>query len=415
MPLLRSLPANATLADLRRIYAEPLERLRSYADALMRGPSRLAPGERELVAAYVSAVNSCRYCYGVHGEVARRFGVDEALLEGLVADLDAAPVDARLRPLLRYARKLTETPSRMTESDAAAVYDAGWDDESLFHAVAVCAYFNMMNRLVDGSGIVGTAEAYANAAAQLTARGYRSSSTSAHAAAAAQAAPEAGPGEPGAADPIARRLLRLDVCAVSDALDKIGSPGLVSGLQPLSGGQRIAGRVVTVRLGVGEPPPGPARHLGTAAIVTARPGDVIVVEQRSGVEAGAWGGILTLAATLKGISGVVADGVVRDVDEARARAFPIFARGCTARTARGRIVEKSTNEPVTIGEVTVRPGDYVIADASGVAFVAAVSVSAVLAAAESIAEREAAMATALLAGQAVTEVMGASYEHLLKS
>ncbi len=389
------------------MYADPLERLRPYADALMRGPSALTPGERELIAAYVSAANSCGYCYGVHAEVARRFGMDEALLERLVIDLDAAPLDARLKPLLRYARKLAETPSRMTEADASAVYAAGWDDEALFRAIAVCAYFSMMNRLVDGSGIVGTAEAHASAAAQLAARGYRSSG--------APAARDAAPGEPASADAIVDRLLRLDVCAVSDALDKLGGSRVVSGLQQLSGTGRIAGRVVTVRLGVGETPPGPTRHLGAAAIAAARPGDVIVVEQRSGVEAGSWGGILTLAAKLNGISGVVADGLVRDIDEARAQEFPIFARGCTARTARGRIVEKATNEPAMIGEVTVHPGDYVIADASGVAFVAAGSALAVLEAADTIAEREAAMAKALVAGQPVTEVMGASYERLLKS
>jgi uncharacterized peroxidase-related enzyme len=413
MPFLRSLPADATLADLRRVYAGLLERLRPYADALMRGPSPLAPGERELIAAYVSAVNSCRYCYGVHAEVARRFGVDEALLDRLIEDLDAAPADARLKPLLHYARKLTETPAQMSEDDAAAVFAVGWDDAALFHVIAVCAYFNMMNRLVEGSGIVGTVEAYASAAAQLVTMGYRSTGSTAADARAVPGPSMATLAECDAPDALTSRLLRLDVCTVSDALDKLGCPGVVSGLKQLSGGARIAGRVLTVRLGVGQPPPGAMRHLGTAAIAAARPGEVIVVEQRSGVEAASWGGILTLAASLKGVAGVVADGLVRDIDEARVCAFPVFARGCTARTARGRIVEKATNEPVTIGDVIVHPSDYVIADGSGVAFIAARNASIVLETAEAIAAREAEMTKALLAGQPVTEVMGAGYESLL--
>jgi uncharacterized protein YciW len=87
-------------------------------------------------------------------------------------NIDIASVDARLKPILRYVRKLTETPSRMTVADAAAVYDAGWDDEALLHAIAVCAYFNNMNRLVEGAGIVGTAEEYAVAAQRLVEDGY---------------------------------------------------------------------------------------------------------------------------------------------------------------------------------------------------------------------------------------------------
>jgi uncharacterized peroxidase-related enzyme len=172
MALLRSLPENATLADLRSTYADLLEKLRPYGHRLMRGPSPLTPGERELIAAFVSSVNSCRYCHGTHSLVARAFGVDEAVLAKSLHDIEVAPIDGRLKPILRYVRKLTETPSRMTVADAAAVYDAGWSDEALLHAIAVCAYFNNMNRLVEGAGIVGTSEDYAMAAQRLVEQGY---------------------------------------------------------------------------------------------------------------------------------------------------------------------------------------------------------------------------------------------------
>ena len=219
--------------------------------------------------------------------------------------------------------------------------------------------------------------------------------------------------ESGQEGPAIERLARLDCCALSDALDKLKLPGVVSGLPQLAGSGRIAGRAVTMKLGIGPPQSGPVRHLGTAAVEAARPGDVIVIEQRSGVEAGSWGGILTLGAKLRGVAGVVADGPVRDIDEAKNFNFPLFARGCTARTARGRVVELASNGPVEIGTVTVNPGDYVVADGSAVVFIKPEHIEQVLAAAESIAAREAAMAQALRAGRPITEVMGADYEHML--
>ncbi len=217
-----------------------------------------------------------------------------------------------------------------------------------------------------------------------------------------------------ATNPIVERLARVDTCAVSDALDKLKLAGVVTGLHQLSAARRIAGRAVTVKLGVGPGGGVPTRHLGTTAIEAASAGDVIVVEQRSGVDAGSWGGILALGAKLRGVAGVVADGPVRDIDEAKGHDFPVFARACTSRTARGRIVELATNGPVTIGEVEVSAGDYVIADGSAVVFIRPADIERVLEAAEQIAGREALMAKALHEGKPITEVMGASYEQMLK-
>jgi regulator of RNase E activity RraA len=215
-------------------------------------------------------------------------------------------------------------------------------------------------------------------------------------------------------DPFVQRLRRLDACAVSDALDKLGLPGAVTGLPQRSGDGRIAGRAVTMKVGPGQPLPGPAKHLGCTAIELAGPDDVIVVEQRSGVEAGCWGGLLTLGAKVRGIAGVIADGPLRDVDEAIAYGFPVWARTLTSRTARGRVVEQGTQVPVQIGDVTAQPGDYLLADRSAVIVIAAADIERVLAAAEDIVAKEAAMAKAILAGTPIGEVMGGAYEHMLK-
>ncbi len=211
------------------------------------------------------------------------------------------------------------------------------------------------------------------------------------------------------------RLRKLDCCAVSDALDQLKLGGVVTGLFTQgSGTTRIAGRAITVKLGVGQSKDGPPKHLGATAVEIGGPDDVIVIEQRSGVEAGSWGGLLSLGAKVKAIAGVVSHGPVRDIDQAIEIGFPIFASAYTSRTARGRIVEIGTNVAISIGDVAVAPADYVVADSSAVIFIAVANIERVLETAERIAAKEDAMAKEILAGTPIGTVMGASYEHMLK-
>ena len=85
--------------------------------------------------------------------VAGALGVEPDLFKVLLSDIDLAPVEDRIKPILRYARKLTLGPARMTEADAAAAYEAGWGDDALYSAALVTALFNFYNRLVDGVGL----------------------------------------------------------------------------------------------------------------------------------------------------------------------------------------------------------------------------------------------------------------------
>lgn len=209
------------------------------------------------------------------------------------------------------------------------------------------------------------------------------------------------------------RLGNLDSCSVSDALDKLGLPGSVTGIHRFTTEQRIAGRVLTVKLDRAEGRSN-TRHLCTAAIDSAQPGEIIVVEQRTGIDAASWGGNLAIGAKMRKVAGVIVEGPARDIDDCRKLDFPVFARSHTSRTARGRIVEVSTNEPILVGEVTVSPGDYAVADGSGVVFVAQNEIERVLETAEAIAAREEAMAQALRAGTPIGQVMGAVYETMLK-
>ena len=215
------------------------------------------------------------------------------------------------------------------------------------------------------------------------------------------------------ADDAAARLGQLDSCAVSDALDRLGLPGAVRGLAPLWSCPRIVGRAVTVKI----KPAGlekPKRHLCTSAIAAATPSDIIVVDNGGRVDVAAWGGLLSLAAQLREVGGVIVDGACRDVDESRELKFPLYARAAVQVTARGRIMEQSCNEEIECAGVQVHPGDLVIADGSGVVFIPRAREAEVIAAAEALAEREARMAAAIRSGRSIVEVMESmGYEGML--
>lgn len=206
----------------------------------------------------------------------------------------------------------------------------------------------------------------------------------------------------------------LDTCVLSDALDLLGLPGAALGLRQLTTPRRLCGRTVTVRLGPHAPGlTVPGRHLCTAAVEAAGPGQVIVVDHGGRTTHAGWGGLLSLAAARRGVEGVIVDGAVRDVDEARELTFPVFARCGVPVTARGRSVELEWGAEVDIAGVSVTPGDLVVADASGVVFVSAERAEDVLAEAHRLAAAEREMARRVDAGEPVSAVMGRTYESLV--
>ncbi len=125
-----------------------------------------------MIAAYVSGLNACQYCHGVHTITAEAHGVPEGLLADLMDDIDAAQVDEKLKPILKYARRLTIEPAKLIQADADAVYAAGWDERALHDAICVVCLFNFMNRLVDGHGVKGHAELYRQRGGRLREAGY---------------------------------------------------------------------------------------------------------------------------------------------------------------------------------------------------------------------------------------------------
>ncbi|MGW2115176.1 RraA family protein [Streptomyces zhihengii] len=204
--------------------------------------------------------------------------------------------------------------------------------------------------------------------------------------------------------PLLERYAALDSAAVSDALDQLGMPPGTGGIRPLWGPAAVVGFAVTVGL---EPRTGgPAgAHIATTAIETADDDSVIVVDNRGRMDVSCWGGILSLGATVRGVRGVVADGVCRDVAEARELAFPVFSRGAAPVTARGRLQQGSTGEPVRIAGLTVAQGDVVVADETGLAVVPRERAEEVARIATAIAARERLIADEVRAGALLSQAM----------
>jgi uncharacterized peroxidase-related enzyme len=122
MPFFPSLPEDATTKHVFIAHPEIYSHWVHVSQAILRGQSPLTPAQRELIGAYVSSLNACQYCYGGHRAAAELFGVAPETIDGLIQDLTTAPIDSKLRPILAFVKKLTLTPTRMTQADADAVF-----------------------------------------------------------------------------------------------------------------------------------------------------------------------------------------------------------------------------------------------------------------------------------------------------
>ncbi len=171
MSYLPSAP-NATLLDAYSAYPEIAKPLHDLAEALMRGPAALGAGERELIGAYVSALNGCAFCRDAHLAAAAHFGIDPAVLDQLLAGIEEANVGAHLKPVLGYVRKLNQAPGEIARADAEAVLAAGWPERTLIQAAGICGLFNLMNRIVEGLGIASDPKVAAMAGRMLHEKGY---------------------------------------------------------------------------------------------------------------------------------------------------------------------------------------------------------------------------------------------------
>jgi uncharacterized peroxidase-related enzyme len=142
--------------------------LMTFVQEILREEGHLSASDREVIAAYTSKLNGCEYCCGSHTEFAKSLGAGVADLQ-MISSGDTA--GHRLSALLSYVKKLTLAPSTISDDDKQAVHAAGFSQDQLKDAIAVCAAFNLFNRIVEGHGIAPH-DSYEQDAKMINAHGY---------------------------------------------------------------------------------------------------------------------------------------------------------------------------------------------------------------------------------------------------
>ncbi len=213
------------------------------------------------------------------------------------------------------------------------------------------------------------------------------------------------------------RALGDATCAVSDALDDLGLPGAVSGslLRSIIPGARLVGTALTLRNEARPDDPATAARgknnlmAETECHNLAMPGDVLVIQGLR--DASNMGGVGGRMGKRQGELGAVVDGAVRDVGDFKEIGYPIWSAGVTPMTGKWRLRAVEINGPVVIFGVTVRPGDLVVADDTGVCFVPRERAPEVLEFAQRKAQAEIDKCQEIDAGWSVPEMAGAVKRH----
>jgi uncharacterized peroxidase-related enzyme len=168
---LPDLPGIRGLMAFRPETAAPINAL---VDFLLRGPNTLTAAERELIAAYVSAQNDCRYCQTIHGAVAAHHLGDEALVAQVTCDPQHAAVSDKLKALLAIAGKTALAGAEVSAADVDTARARGATDLEIHDTVLIAAVFCMCNRYVDGLATLAPDDAdfYRQRAALVAEHGY---------------------------------------------------------------------------------------------------------------------------------------------------------------------------------------------------------------------------------------------------
>jgi uncharacterized peroxidase-related enzyme len=175
MPHIALNSAEPGIRGLLRYRPETARPLSELAEVLLRGPSTLTRGERELIAAYVSALNDCRYCSSSHAaSAAAQLPEGMALVERVRADPGSAPVPAKLKALLAIAAAVRHSGQDVTADHVAGARAAGATDMEIHDTVLIAAAFCMFNRYVDGLATIAPDDPalYAAGAQHLVRHGY---------------------------------------------------------------------------------------------------------------------------------------------------------------------------------------------------------------------------------------------------
>lgn len=175
MPYITLNSAEPGIRGLLRYRPETGRPLSELAEVLLRGPGTLTPGERELIAAYVSALNECRYCSASHAAcAAAQLPGGMAVVEQVRSDASSAPVRAQLKSLLAIAAAVQQGGLHVTAELVAQARAAGATDLEIHDTVLIAAVFCMFNRYVDGLATIAPEDPalYAAGAQRLITDGY---------------------------------------------------------------------------------------------------------------------------------------------------------------------------------------------------------------------------------------------------
>lgn len=179
--------------------------------------------------------------------------------------------------------------------------------------------------------------------------------------------------KPGLEDSLVRAFAEFPTALISDAMDELGVAAVLPEVRAQRIGQaRVSGRAMTVRFerkshdesayrfggGVGRPL--------EQVLNTMSRGDVVVMDLGGARTASAWGSLASKIAQLRGVKATVLWGTCRDIEEIRSTGYPVWAVGVSPRRSRNEFTFGSILEPVTIEDVTINPGDVIVADETGV-------------------------------------------------
>jgi uncharacterized peroxidase-related enzyme len=149
-----SLPDKHHLAVLWKRFPKGIAPLLHLHDEILRGEdSELTIAERELIAAHVSALNRCHYCFVAHSRYARAFGIADGVFDEMSVDTAHDSLRPQMTAALAYAAKLTRDPAGVAQVDFDALSAAGWSKEGINDIIFITAIYAMMNRLLEGAGL----------------------------------------------------------------------------------------------------------------------------------------------------------------------------------------------------------------------------------------------------------------------
>ena len=167
-------------------------------------------------------------------------------------------------------------------------------------------------------------------------------------------------------DDIVGRLGAIYTSTLSNALEDVGEDGVILGLPSVGPGMRCAGRALCVAQTTGPAGAFPGSDFRVGAMIDAAGAGDVVVVANNGHCVSSWGGTASYAAKLKGISGLVVDGGVRDREEMIEHSFPVFSRHVVPTTGRTRIRVDQIGGTITVSGIKVETGDVIIADGTGI-------------------------------------------------